>query len=199
MPEKLFQVIAVASLRKLIVVDSFAASRIREVRLDGHVHVAGRNGRGKTTLIRLIPLFYGEQPMRIVKAAGNVVRTLQEFMFSRSTSYVAFEYENGDGVKLAILHYGADGAQYHLADGEYSRDLFVEKDAFIEGRHLNARLRTLGRRPSSALGVLQYRAVIQGTAGRIGMADLRPLVQRFALAPGKSRLKGIERISSGTH
>lgn len=50
-----------SNLRKLILVDSFAASRIRELRLDGHVHVSGRNGRGKTTLIRLIPLFYGEQ------------------------------------------------------------------------------------------------------------------------------------------
>lgn len=186
-----------SSLRKLIVVDSFAASRIRELRLDGHIHIAGRNGRGKTTLIRLIPLFYGEQPSRIVRSSGNVVRTLQDFMFSRPTSYVAFEYENADGIKLAILHYGSDGAQYHLADGEYNRELFVDKEAFVEGRHLNARLRTLGRRPSSALGVLQYRAVIQGTAGQLGMTDLRPLVQRFALASSKSRLKGIERISSG--
>ena len=185
------------SLRKLIVVDSFAASRIREVLLDGHVHVSGRNGRGKTTLIRLIPLFYGEQPSRIVKTSGSVVRSLKDFMFSRSTSYVAFEYENADGIKLAILHYSGDVPQYHLADGPYAKELFVVNEALIEGRHLNAHLRTLGRNPSSALGVLQYRAIIQGTAGRQGMSEIRPLMQRFALVAGKSRLAGIERISSG--
>lgn len=78
----------------------------------------GRNGRGKTTLIRLIPLFYGEQPSKVVRSAGSVVRSLREFMFARSTSYVAFEYENHDGIKLAFLHYGADNSpQYHLAEG----------------------------------------------------------------------------------
>lgn len=61
-----------ACLTKLIVVDSYTRSRIREIRLDGHVHVARRNGRGKTTLIRLIPLFYGEQPSRLFKPTGTV-------------------------------------------------------------------------------------------------------------------------------
>lgn len=186
------------SLLKLIVIDSYAASRIREVRLNGHVHVSGRNGRGKTTLIRLIPLFYGEQPSRIVRSAGSVVRSLREFMFSRSTSYVAFEYENHDGIKLAILHYGSDNSpQYHLADGPYAKDIFVENGQLIEGRHLNARLRTLGRNPSGALGVLQYRAVIQGTTARLTAPEHRPLVRRFALVATRSRLAGIERISSG--
>ena len=186
-----------SNLRKLILVDSFAASRIRELRLDGHVHVSGRNGRGKTTLIRLIPLFYGEQPSRIVRAAGSVVRTLKDFMFSRSTSYVAFEYENADGIKLAILHYSGDTPQYHLADGPYAKEIFVADENLVEGRHLNARLRTLGRNPTSALGVLHYRAIVQGTAARQGMSELRAHMQRFALVPGRSRLAGIERISSG--
>lgn len=186
------------SLLKLIVIDSYAASRIREVRLNGHVHVSGRNGRGKTTLIRLIPLFYGEQPSRIVRSTGSVVRSLREFMFSRSTSYVAFEYENHDGIKLAILHYGSDHSpQYHLADGPYAKDIFVENGQLIESRHLNARLRTLGRNPSCALGVLQYRAVIQGTTARLTASEHRPLVRRFALVATRSRLAGIERISSG--
>lgn len=185
-------------LHKLIVVDSYAASRIREVQLDGHVHVSGRNGRGKTTLIRLIPLFYGEQPSRIVKSSGSVVRTLREFMFGRSTSYVAFEYENHDGIKLAILHYGADNSpQYHLADGPYAREIFVEDDRLVEGRHLNARLRTLGRNPSGALGVLQYRSIIQGAGARLTAAEHRQLARRFALVPSRSRLAGIERICSG--
>lgn len=186
------------NLRKLIVVDSYAASRIREIRLDGHVHVSGRNGRGKTTLIRLIPLFYGEQPSKLVKPSGSVVRSLREFMFSRSTSYVAFEYENHDGIKLAILHYGSDNSpQYHLADGPYAKEIFVEDNSLLEGSHLNRRLRMLGRNPSGALGVLQYRAIIQGTGTRLTAAEHRHLLRRFALVAGRSRLAGIERISSG--
>lgn len=186
------------SLRKLIVVDSYAASRIREIQLDGHVHISGRNGRGKTTLIRLIPLFYGEQPSRIVRSAGSVVRSLREFMFSRSTSYVAFEYQNHDGIKLAILHFGADNSpQYHLADGPYAREIFVEDGKLVEGRHLNGRLKVLERNPSSALGVLQYRTVIQGSSERSTSPGMRPLIRRFALVHGRSRLAGIERISSG--
>ncbi|MGH8549330.1 MAG: ATP-binding protein, partial [Methylococcales bacterium] len=53
------------ALNRLILIDSYKAGSLQEVRLDGHTNLNGVNGAGKTTLLRLIPLFFGERPGRL--------------------------------------------------------------------------------------------------------------------------------------
>lgn len=48
-------------LERIILIDSYRQGDIVEVRLDGHVNVNGINAAGKTTLLRTIPLFYGDR------------------------------------------------------------------------------------------------------------------------------------------
>lgn len=48
-------------LECIILIDSYRQGDIVEVRLDGHVNVNGINAAGKTTLLRTIPLFYGDR------------------------------------------------------------------------------------------------------------------------------------------
>jgi len=56
----------VFGLQRLILIDSFSPSRIVVFPVEGGAVLTGRNGRGKTSLLRLIPVSYGESPNRLV-------------------------------------------------------------------------------------------------------------------------------------
>ena len=49
-------------LLRLILIDSYARGKTVEVDVGGHVAITGENASGKTTLLRLFPLFFGEAP-----------------------------------------------------------------------------------------------------------------------------------------
>ena len=58
------------ALRRLIHIDAYRKGAITELKLDGHTSLTGANGVGKTSLLRLIPLFYGESPNKLVQGGG---------------------------------------------------------------------------------------------------------------------------------
>lgn len=181
-------------LIRLVAINSYKKYQARALYVDNHTHVSGRNGRGKTTLLRLIPLFYGEQPSKMVKPSGEVLRSIREYLFDSLSSYLVFEYRNHDGIKLVIMYYGsADSPSYILCDGPYVSELFVEDGRFIESRHLNTRLKIHKRNPTPSLGVMDYQCVIQGRGQTRN--EVRVYSRRFALAE-KGNLAGIEKIAS---
>jgi hypothetical protein len=53
-------------LNRLILIDPYKLGELVKIRLDGHTNLNGVNGVGKTTLLRLVPLFFGERPGRLV-------------------------------------------------------------------------------------------------------------------------------------
>lgn len=184
-------------LERMIAINSYVKKRARSIKVDDHTNISGRNGRGKTSLLRLIPLFLGELPSRMIKPSGEGMKPLREYIFDSLSSYLVFEYRNWDGLKLAIMFYGGqDTPSYILCDGGYDPALFVENGQFIESRLLNGRLKTMKRNPTPSIGVLEYQTVIQGRRDRArGGADIANHVRRFAI-PEKGNLAGIERIAS---
>ena len=183
-------------LERIIVVNSYVKNRARIVILNDDTHISGRNGRGKTSLLRLIPLFLGEQPSRMVKPSGEGMKPLRDYIFDSLSSYLVFEYRNFDGVKLAIMFYNNQGAScYMFCDGDYQPELFCENGQYVESRTLNVRLKALGRHPTPSMGVKDYQTVIQGRTDRARAGELRSYMRRFALAE-KGNLAGIEKIAS---
>ena len=59
------------ALLRLVLIDSLSPGRIVELPLAGGAVLTGRNGRGKTSLLQLLLLFYGESPNRIVTAEAG--------------------------------------------------------------------------------------------------------------------------------
>ncbi|MCP5076621.1 MAG: ATP-binding protein, partial [Psychromonas sp.] len=53
-------------LLRIIIIDSFWKKQVNELDLTGHTQLEGTNGAGKTSLMRLLPLFYGMRPSDIV-------------------------------------------------------------------------------------------------------------------------------------
>ena len=48
-----------AGLKRIVLIDTHLPGVV-ELKLDGHTNICGTNASGKTTLQRLIPVFYGE-------------------------------------------------------------------------------------------------------------------------------------------
>ena len=67
------------------------SQRISELRIAGGVLAVGENGVGKTTFLRLLPLFFGAKPSQILRGTG--VGSLISYTLPHASSAVAFEYE----------------------------------------------------------------------------------------------------------
>ncbi len=73
-------------LLRLILIDSYSPGRVVEFPLEGGAVLTGRNGRGKTTLLQLLPIFY----TRAMEEAGPMAEVME-----RETRLTAIEAELG--------------------------------------------------------------------------------------------------------
>ncbi len=90
------------SLNRLILIDSYKAGTVQEVRLDGHTNLNGVNGAGKTTLLRLIPLFFGERPGRLVPKS-RVTDSFAKHYLPNESSYIDLLVEILSKNKITLL------------------------------------------------------------------------------------------------
>ncbi len=79
-------------LTRLILIDSYARGKTVEIDLAGHTALTGENASGKTTLLRLFPLFFGEAPSRVIQSDENNLKFARHYL-PHTSSYVVFEYE----------------------------------------------------------------------------------------------------------
>ena len=76
---------------RLILIDSFSPAREMIFPMEGRAELTGRNGCCKTALLQLLPVFFGENPNRIVGTETNRLN-YAGYNLSRLTSYNLFEY-----------------------------------------------------------------------------------------------------------
>lgn len=189
------------ALQRVILIDSYTEGRITELPLAGGTAITGRNGRGKTSLLRLIPAFYGERPDRIVKPVSNQ-KNFARYYLPRSTSYIVYEYRRDDVLCCAILcsDPSGDGVEYRFARSAYQREWFVHDDerTLVASQNLLERLKLRSVSCTRKMSLDQYRAIIQGK--RVHGTDVkqhRRDVLEYACCPGGHPLLHIERIVFG--
>jgi DNA repair exonuclease SbcCD ATPase subunit len=185
-------------LLRVISIDSYSPSGEVILRVNGGAILTGENGAGKTSLIRLIPVFFGELPRRI--SVGT--QSFGDFYLARTTSYIIFEYERRGVICLAAMYAGTgdESYTYRFIRAPYDLGLFTDQDCktIIPGDGLPTHLKKLGVDHSRGLAHDGYRAVIQGRAhaGR-DAATHRGYVADYAFTPQSNRLDHIDRIVSG--
>jgi len=83
-----------------------ASARITAIDPRGGAAVLGDNGVGKTTTLRILPLFFGHLPSQIV-AAGHGNEAMVRFILPTDASAIVFEYQRGSGsdddLRLAVI------------------------------------------------------------------------------------------------
>ncbi len=186
------------ALRRLILIDAYRKGAITELKLDGHTSLTGANGVGKTSLLRLIPLFYGESPNKLVQG-GGVNQSFVQYYLPHTTSFIVFEYSRRGKVCMVVLHASRSGESvyYRFIDQPFALERF--RDGFgdlVIGPDLNRHIRKRGEFCSEQITALSdYRAIIQNAVS--GNRDHRTLAANFSFVGPGSRLSHVEKIVTG--
>jgi hypothetical protein len=190
-------------LDALILIDSYSEGRIVELPLDGGVVITGRNGRGKTTLLQLIPIFFGASPNEIVPSKANRL-DFDAFYLPRQTSYVIYAYRRGTDARMVVLHAPkSEGGRrrYRFVRSGYRQDLFLLDGGtrILQAPELTRHFHMMNVDHSPSLSsVEEYRSIIQGRS-RSGKDALnhRKLVADYAFVGAGHHLTHIDKIVAG--
>ena len=196
------------SLRRIILIHTHLPGVV-ELALDGHTNICGTNASGKTTLQRLIPVFYGELPSKVVPKTRN---KFDEFYLPCANSYLVYEYQREEGniCQVVLTSKPKEGVQYRLIEAPFSHEQLLSKD---ENNKVNALSQDLWLKTLKAEGInyshkisatSEYRAIIQNDVGIIrGNAKdalkLRQLAARYSLVSPRHKVRHIEKLVSAVH
>jgi len=185
-------------LLRLILLDSYSPGGEAIIDLSDGAILTGDNGAGKTSLLSLIPIFYGENPGQCTTGSSS----FSDFYLPHSTSYVIFEYQRRNVPCMSILYSVGEAAfNYRFIRAAYDLSIFTEEGDgtnLVSAKDLKVRLKTLGIPHSPVLVLSEYRNIIQGrVAGGKSSAENRGLVADYSFTASGSKLLHIEKIVSG--
>jgi hypothetical protein len=158
-------------LRRMLLVNAGtnknrASGRITEIDPRGGAAVIGANGVGKTSTLRLIPLFFGHPTSQVV--ALNEGQEGVRFILPSSTSAICFEYQRGtddpENLRLAVMRprADADAPEYRIYPCGFRKELFVQDGRFVTDEVTNEIALKGGIQPTHKLNTAEYRSVILG-------------------------------------
>lgn len=145
------------------------SNRITSIDPRGGASVLGENGVGKTTTLRIIPLFFGHLPSQIV-LSGHGQEPMIRYILPTDASAIAFEYQRGTGneedLRLAVIRRRrdeSDAPEYRLYRCGYRQELFVSEGRFLTDEESQKQASLLGIETTGKLSTTQYRSVILKT------------------------------------
>lgn len=190
---------SVYELIRIVMIDSYTTGRITELPIAGGTAITGRNGGGKTSLLKLIPAFYGERTDRIIRPVSNQ-QNFARYYLPRGTSYIVYEYRREERLCCVVLCSEGDSVQYRFVSSAYQRSWFVHDDerSLVANANLLERLKLHGAPCTRKMSLDQYRPIIQGK--RVHGSDLkqhRRDVLEYAFCPSGQPLLHIERLVFG--
>ncbi|WP_416140757.1 ATP-binding protein [Halomonas sp. HK25] len=184
-----------------------------ELSVDGHTNICGTNASGKTTLQRLVPVFYGELPNKVVPRTRL---KFDAFYLPHRNSYLVYEYrrEEGDVCQAVLTRKSEGGVEYRFVGAPYRpEEYLVESEAGVTAldyaQWANG-LRRQGVSLSPKLGATsEYRSVIQNDFTQVGDSQpransrdglrLRQVAARFSLVRPGQRIRHMEKLISAVH
>ena len=180
-----------------------------ELQLDQHTNICGTNASGKTTLQRLVPVFYGEQPNRVVPKTR---KKFDEFYLPFSNSYLIYEYqrEGGEVCQVVLTRKSEGGVDYRFVAAPYQSDFYLTQSSEgVKALSYNDWAAAMRARPDVQVSAKisatsEYRSIIQNDAAALrgNNADsvkLRRMAASFSLAGSGHKLRHIEKLVSAVH
>ena len=151
----------------MLLVDSkiFPGS-ISEIPLDGNTLITGTNAAGKTSIIQLLPLFFGVSPTKISKKQQG--KSFYGHYLPNLTSYIAFEYRHRDGGLRSVIIHAApadDKPMFRFVRSGLFADMFIKDDGkFVASSKLSSHLRDRGYDVADRIidTLSDYKTIIQG-------------------------------------
>lgn len=202
-----------AGLQTIILNNSFYNGLRVRLSCSGHTNLQGVNGAGKTSMLRLIPVFYGYEPNRLIdKFAGK--SGFVDYYLPNHQSMIVFEYTRaaGDTCCAVLFRRGTDsGFSYRLIQGAASDTIFHPKlePLYKFGLDANAimldQMPKIGATASPMINrIIDYRSIIQNDlsgggkrqAGSRSRVDIRKLSSQFSLVDVTSKMLHIDSLTT---
>jgi hypothetical protein len=189
------------SLLRIIIIDSFWQGQVNELDLTGHTQLEGTNGAGKTSLMRLLPLFYGMRPSDIVSKVDQA-KNFADFYLPRESSILVYEYARPFGQKCQVLATSdGRGVHFKFIDAAYDSQYFIASITGSKAKpftisEVEKNYRQIGKESSKFLGIDKYRQVIQNLRSGHKHKDIRLLQNRFSFS--EQACPHIDKVINGT-
>ena len=193
------------SLLRIIIIDSFWQGQVNELDLTGHTQLEGTNGAGKTSLMRLLPLFYGMRPSDIVSKVDQA-KNFADFYLPRESSILVYEYQRPFGQKCQVLATSdGRGVHFKFIDDAYDAQHFIASSQVNEQgskakpftiNEIEKNYRSIGKESSKFLGIDKYRQVIQNLRSGRKHKEIRLLQNRFSFS--EQACPHIDKVINGT-
>ncbi len=193
------------ALSQLIFIDSYSPGKRAAVCLNGNTNLNGGNGVGKTTMLRVLPLFFGAAPGQIVRQSGSNSSFIK-YYFPRLTSYIIFEYLREDEKNLVVAFKRDQTLAFRFLKGAYDDALFFnsddEKAEVIPSTKWATDLKLRGLNPSSSVGIEDYKTIIQSSLAYTGAVDrkrkavINNLRQQFSFCRRGTAIDNIHLITT---
>lgn len=176
-------------LQRVVLIDTNAvgvSGKFIEFNFTDHASVSGANGAGKTTVMKMIPFFYGASPAQLMPRIG-VKKSFVDFMFPRPSSMIVFEYRGYRALCCVVVYRqkGADKPAYRFVNSPYRQALFEEDidgvAHIIEASALPSAWTQLSIQYSNQIeNVIDYKAIIQNNTTLLARSAERTTLQRLA-------------------
>ncbi|AFL74735.1 ATP-binding protein [Thiocystis violascens] len=195
------------SLNRIVLINTHLQGVV-ELVVDGHTNICGTNASGKTTLQRLVPVFYGEYPSRVVPTTRD---SFERWYLPTEQSFIVYEYRNLDGqLCQAVLAAAKDGrgVDYRLVHkafdlADYTRARQGDTLTCLGMTELGRQLKQAGVTASHLLNTREYRAILQNDRGQLGArgnsGTLRSFARQFSLCETGHSLRHIEKLVQAVH
>lgn len=175
------------------------SGRITAIDPRGGAAVLGDNGVGKTTTLRILPLFFGHQPSQIL-SAGQGQEAMVRFILPTDASAIVFEYQRGSGKeedhRLVVIRRRGDEPDvpfYRLYRCGFRKELFVSEGRFLDDEGTQHEASKLDIQTTSKLTTSEYRSVILRTPAT---SKEKERLRRYALewSFGPKPLDNLDRL-----
>ena len=184
-------------LLRIIIIDSFWKGQVNELDISGHTQLEGTNGAGKTSLMRLVPLFYGMRPSEIVSKVDQA-SNFADFYLPRESSLLVYEFKRPYSQTCMMLAKSdGRGVHFKFIDGAYFSERFIAESGIpfpindIERHYRNDNCHC-----SAYLGVDKYRQVIQNLREGRKFKDVRELQRQYSFSD--LPMPHIDKVINGT-
>ncbi|MBC3765974.1 ATP-binding protein [Neptunicella marina] len=192
-------------LQRIILIDTHLPDVV-ELKLNGHTNICGTNASGKTTLQRLIPVFYGEYPSRVVPATRD---SFERWYLPRQSSFIIYEFTRAEGdLCQAVLSSNGSGVQYRFIAKPFDLNDYTYKNN--AGEHNIVSMTELARAMkrndvlvSNLLNTKEFRAIIQNDRSTLNTSansrELLGYAKVFSLCAQHANLRHIEKLTKAVH
>jgi hypothetical protein len=122
------KVVSSAGLKRVIMLSSYFGDLV-EMDVSENIQIVGTNTAGKTSFLKLVPVFYGIPPRKLIKIASGRKKFIPYYLPTVS-SYIIYEYvTNNNRTCMVVLSADKTGEtlQYFFIDSPFNKSLFIDQ------------------------------------------------------------------------